>query len=68
MANPLFNQLNNSGNNNILQMVQQFNQFKNSFQGDAKAEVQNLLNSGKMTQEMYNKLQNTATIFSKFLK
>ena len=49
-------------------MVQQFNEFKNSFQGDPKAEVQNLLNSGKMTQQQYNKLQNAATMFSKFLK
>lgn len=68
MSNPLFNEL-NSGNNNVFNMVKQFNEFrKNITNTDAQAQVQNLLNSGKMTQSQYNKLQNMATMFSKFIK
>lgn len=66
MANPLFNQLN--GNNNIMNMVQKYNEFVSTFKGDPKEEVQKLLNSGQMSQQMYNKLQNTAQIFSQFLR
>lgn len=69
MSNPLFNELNGRNNNNILNMVQQFNEFrKNMTNGDAQAQVQNLLNTGRMTQSQYNKLQNAATIFSKFIR
>lgn len=69
MANPLFNELNRGNNNNIFQMVQQFKEFsKNITNADAQAQVQNLLNTGKMTQGQYNKLQNAATMFSKFIK
>ena len=36
-------------------MLQQFMQFKNNFQGDPKAQVQSMLNSGRITQEQYNR-------------
>jgi len=37
MANPLFNQLGNSmGGNNPMNMIGQFNQFRQNFKGDAK--------------------------------
>lgn len=38
-------------NNNILQ---QFLQFKQNFKGDPRQQVQQLLNSGKISQEQYN--------------
>ena len=41
-------------------MMQKFNQFRASFQGDPRAEVQKLLNSGQMTQQQYNQLQGMA--------
>ncbi len=61
MANPLFNMLGgNSVPNNKLGNFQQFvnrlNQFRQGFHGDAKQQVQQLLNSGKMTQAQYNQL------------
>ena len=53
MANQLFNLLGNSNMNpfsNVQQMLGKLNQFKQSFQGDPKQQVQQLLNSGQMTQ------------------
>ena len=55
MANPLFNALGGgmpampNPMGQFGQMMQQFQQFKANFQGDPKAEVQKLLQSGKMS-------------------
>lgn len=46
-----------SNRNNLLQ---QFEQFKRQFTGDPKNQVQQLLNSGKMTQQQFNHLQQLA--------
>lgn len=54
--------------NNPMQMIQQFNQFRNSFTGDPKQAVMNLLQSGQMNQEQLNQLQAMAKEFKKFLK
>ena len=51
--NDLYNQL-NSGNNNA-NIIKQFQQFKKTFTGDAKEQVQQLLNSGAVSQEEYNR-------------
>ena len=48
---------------NFAQMVQQFNQFKANFKGDPKAEVEKLLQSGKLTQQQLNQLQQMAKQF-----
>ena len=45
------------------QMMQQFQQFKQTFQGDPKAEVEKLLQSGRMSQQQLNQLQEMAKIF-----
>lgn len=45
------------------QMMQQFQQFKQSFQGDPKAEVEKLLQSGRMSQQQLNQLQEMAKVF-----
>ena len=64
MANPLFQAL--CGNQNAANpIVQQIIVFKNQFQGDPHQKVQELLNSGKMTQEQCNSLmQQAQTILS----
>jgi hypothetical protein len=49
-------------------MIQQFNQFRANFQGDPQQQVQQLLNSGKMTQQQFNQLQGLATQFQRLLK
>lgn len=71
MPNPLFNAL--GGNQmpgplgNFAQMMQQFQQFKANFQGDPKAEVQKLLQSGKMSQQQLDQLQAAAKQFQALL-
>lgn len=53
---------------NFQQMMQQFQQFKSTFQGDPKAEVEKLLQSGKINQEQLNMVQGLAKQFESFLK
>lgn len=66
--NPLFNIFNNGQQNFFpINMMQQFQQFKESFQGDPQQQVQNLLNSGQMTQEQFNYLSMIAQQFQQFL-
>lgn len=70
MSNPFFNAL-GGGNTPVgrfQQMMQQFNQFRSSFQGDPKAEVEKLLQSGRMNQRQLNQLQEMAKQFQGLLK
>lgn len=41
-------------------MIQRFQQFKQTITGDPRQQVQQLLNSGRMTQGQYNQLVATA--------
>lgn len=66
MINPLFNQLNNNQNLNN-PMLQQFLNFKQTFTGDPKQTVQNLLNTGQMSQEQFNQLAQQATQMQQLL-
>ena len=73
--NPLFNLLGGGGNpfqntpfGSAMNMINQFNQFRQSFKGDPRQQVQDLLNSGKMTQEQFNTLQNMANQFKNMLR
>lgn len=50
-------QNNNSGYNNI---INEINNFKKSFHGNPKDEVQRLLNSGQMSQADFNRYRQTA--------
>lgn len=61
MSNPLFNQMNNNN------MVQQFMKFRNSFRGDAQQQVQQLLNSGKVSQSQYDQAVKMAQDFQRML-
>lgn len=68
--NPLFNMFgqNQNGPNFFpFNIIQQFTQFRNSFQGDPKQKVQDLLNSGQMSQEQFNQLSNMAQQFEQML-
>lgn len=62
MANPLNNLMFN--NNNI---IEQFNKFKQNFQGNPQQTVQELLNSGRMTQNQFNQLSQMATQFQQMI-
>lgn len=52
MSNPLFGML--SGQMQMNPMLQKFNQFRQMFKGDPQQQVQQMLNSGKITQAQYN--------------
>lgn len=53
---------------NFQQMVQQFQQFKQTFQGDPKAEVEKLVQSGRLSQEQLNQLQAMAQQFQSLMR
>ena len=61
--NPLFNILNGGiqPQNSMMSMIAQLNQFRQTFQGNPKQQVQQLLNSGRMSQEQFNQLSQMAT-------
>ena len=62
MANQLFNVLGGQQQTNpMTNIVNQLNQFRQSFSGDPKQQVQQLLNSGRMSQSQYNQLSQMAT-------
>lgn len=46
--------------NNMANLIQQFNRFRAGYQGDPKAEVERLLQSGQMSQAQLNQLQSMA--------
>lgn len=48
-------------------LIRQFQQFRASFQGNPQQQVQQLLNSGKMSQEQFNQLAGLANQFQRFL-
>lgn len=52
-------------NNNFLN---QFNQFKQMFTGDPRAQIQQMLNSGKITQAQYDNAVQQANQLYKMLK
>lgn len=70
--NPLFNALGGGqmpGTMGQFQnLVQQFQQFKQSFRGDPKAEVEKLVQSGKISQQQLNQLQQMAGRFQQLMQ
>ena len=66
MNNPFFGAL--GGGNGFFQMMQQFQQFKENFHGDPKAEVEKLLQSGKLSQAQLNQLQQMAKQFQSLMQ
>ena len=69
--NPLFNALGGGqmpgAMGQFQNLVQQFQQFKQSFQGDPRAEVEKLVQSGKISQQQLNQLQQVASQFQQLL-
>ena len=69
--NPLFNMFGGAMPNNIGTMgniIQQFHQFKSNFRGDPRQQVQQMLNSGRVTQEQYNQAVQMANMLQKMMK
>lgn len=70
--NPLFNALGGGQMPGMMGQVQnmmrQFQQFKQSFQGDPRAEVEKLVQSGKISQQQLNQLQQMAGQFQQLMQ
>ena len=68
MGNPFYNQNSPMQNPNpMMNIVRQFQQFSSNFQGDPRQRVQELLNSGQMSQQQFNYLSNLANQFRNML-
>lgn len=71
MANPLFNMFGNNPQagpfGNMTQLMNQYNEFKSNFQGDPKQKVQELMNSGQMSQEQFAQLSSMAQTFQQLM-
>lgn len=65
MSNPLFQMMNNQNNNNL---ISQFQQFRNTFKGDPKQAVQNMLNNGQISQAQVNQAMQMAQQFKGLFK
>ena len=69
--NPLFNALGGGQMPGMMgqfqNMVQQFRQFQQTFQGNPKAQVEKLVQSGKITQQQLNQMQQMAVQFRQLL-
>lgn len=53
---------------NVTQLLQIFQQFRAAFQGDAKRQVEQLRESGKMSDEQYHQLEAMAKQIMPYLK
>ncbi len=63
MSSPLFDAMGSQMRGpmgEMQQMISAFQQFKSNFRGDPREEVQRMLNSGQITQEQYNTVQQMA--------
>ena len=53
--------------NNFFGMLQSFNQFRQQFRGNPQQQIQQMLNSGKITQAQYNNAVQVAQQFQRML-
>lgn len=68
MSNPFFNALGgNRQSGGFGTLMQQYRQFRQSFTGDPKAEVEKLLQSGQISQQQLDMVQGMAKQFKQFL-
>jgi len=66
MSNPLFQMMGNQPNG-MQQMMQRFQQFQQAFRGDPRQQVQQLLNSGKVSQAQYDQAVKMAKQFQRMM-
>lgn len=66
MGNSIYNSIPNL--NNFGNFVSQFNQFRSMFSGNPQTRVQQLIQSGQMSQEQFNQLATQATQLRQLFK
>ena len=65
MNSSLFNAMNPMTQSNNI--IQQFNEFKKNFKGNPQQQIQQMLNSGRITQAQYNAAVQKAQMLQKML-
>ena len=65
MINPLYQQM--QPMNGMQQMLERFRQFQQSFRGDPRQQIQQLLDSGRVTQQQYDRAVQMAQQFQRML-
>lgn len=65
MSNPLFNMM--GGMNPMNMLMQRLQQFRQMFTGDPRQQIQQLMNSGKVSQETYNQAYQQAQQIQRML-
>ena len=66
MPNPIYNSMANQ-NNPFAQIIKEAQNFKNTFKGNPREEVQRLLNSGELSQTDFNKYSQIAQQVMQFM-
>lgn len=68
MNNPLMGGMPQMGGmGNMQQLMQRFQQFRQAFQGNPQQQIQQMLNSGQVSQESYNRAYQMAQQFQKMM-
>ena len=70
MANPLYGMMNGGMPNGMPGMgniIQRFQQFRQTFQGDPRQQIQQLMNSGKVSQQQYDQAYQIAQQLQKLM-
>lgn len=70
-SNPLFGLLGGGRSAmpaNMQNILSQFQQFKNTFRGNPQEQIQQMLNSGRITQAQYNQAVQMANELQKYLR
>ena len=67
MSNPLFQMMGGQQMPGMNMLMQRFNQFRQSFQGDPRQQIQQMLNSGRISQDQYNQAVQTAQQLQRML-
>ena len=62
MASSILNSFSDNKVNNFLSHINEFNNFRNSFQGNPQQEAENLIKSGKMTQQQFQQYAQLANL------
>ena len=65
MINPLYQQM--QPMNGMQQMLERFRQFQQSYRGDPRQQIQQLLDSGRVTQQQYDRAVQMAQQFQRML-
>ena len=68
MNNSLFNDFNQNPMGQMSNFINQFNQFRSTFMGNPEAQVKQMLQSGRMSQEQFQQLSQMANQIMPLLK